>query len=156
MLAVVYGLEKFHHYAYGRDITVITDHKPLVSINQKTLSKAPKRLQSLLLRIQGYNMKLLYKQGKTLIIADALSRNPLNKREEVFCVNNIRDLPLKRERFEDIRIATNKDDAMCQLKYIIANGWPEDKENVPSQVKPYFHYRDEMTVEDGIILRDQE
>jgi len=32
MLAVVFGLEKFHHYVYGRHVKVITDHKPLVSI----------------------------------------------------------------------------------------------------------------------------
>ena len=29
MLAVTYGLEKFHHYTYGRDVKVITDHQPL-------------------------------------------------------------------------------------------------------------------------------
>ena len=45
MLAVYFGLEKFHHYTYGRRVTVITDHKPLESIVLKSLSKAPKRLQ---------------------------------------------------------------------------------------------------------------
>ena len=54
MLAVVYGLEKYHHYVYGRDVIVYTDHKPLVNIKQKSLAKAPKRLQSMLLRIQDY------------------------------------------------------------------------------------------------------
>ena len=28
MLAVCFGLEKFHHYTYGRRVTLITDHKP--------------------------------------------------------------------------------------------------------------------------------
>ena len=42
MLAVSFGLEKFHHYTYGRCIQVITDHKPLVSIIDKPLSKALK------------------------------------------------------------------------------------------------------------------
>ena len=37
MLAVVYGLEKFHHYTYGRKVDVITDHLPLVSISTKPL-----------------------------------------------------------------------------------------------------------------------
>ena len=32
MLAVAHGLSKFHHYTYGRDVHVLTDHKPLVSI----------------------------------------------------------------------------------------------------------------------------
>ena len=40
MLAVTYGLEKFHHYTFGRQVFVVTDHKPLVSISNKPLSKA--------------------------------------------------------------------------------------------------------------------
>lgn len=55
MLAVSYGLTKFHHYTYGRDVMVITDHKPLVSIKKKPLAKAPRRLQNLLLKCQEYN-----------------------------------------------------------------------------------------------------
>ena len=42
ILAVTFGLEKFHHYTYGRHLQVITDHKPRVSIIDKPLSKAPK------------------------------------------------------------------------------------------------------------------
>ena len=46
MLALVYGLEKFHHYTFGRAVHIITDHKPLVAIAKKPLSKAPRRLQT--------------------------------------------------------------------------------------------------------------
>ena len=46
-----YGLEKYHLYVYGREVIVYTDHKPLVNIKQKSLAKAQKRLQSMLLRI---------------------------------------------------------------------------------------------------------
>jgi len=35
MLALVFGLEKFHHYVYGRHVDIITYHKPLVSIVTK-------------------------------------------------------------------------------------------------------------------------
>ena len=50
MLAVVYGQEKIHHYTHGRKVNVFTDQKPLVSICQKPLAKAPKRIQNLQLR----------------------------------------------------------------------------------------------------------
>ena len=33
-----------YQYTFGRDVNVITDHKPLVSIVLKPLSKAPRRL----------------------------------------------------------------------------------------------------------------
>ena len=49
LLAVVYGLEKLHHYVYGRHITVQSDHKPLEIIMRKPLLAAPKRLQRMLL-----------------------------------------------------------------------------------------------------------
>ena len=34
MLAIVFGIERFHHYVYGRHVIVETDYKPLVSITQ--------------------------------------------------------------------------------------------------------------------------
>ena len=35
MLGIVFGLGQFHHYAYGRHVTIETDHKPLESIIRK-------------------------------------------------------------------------------------------------------------------------
>ena len=37
-LAILHGLEKFHHYCFGREVLVITDHKPLVSIFKKDVA----------------------------------------------------------------------------------------------------------------------
>ena len=77
MLAIAYGLTKFHQYTYGKKVTVITDHKPLVYIVKKPIGKAPKRLQNLLLKTQIYNYEVIYKPGKELHCADALSRAPI-------------------------------------------------------------------------------
>ena len=41
MLAVVFGITRFHTYLYGRPFNVITDHKPLEMIVEKPLLKAP-------------------------------------------------------------------------------------------------------------------
>ena len=41
MLGIVFGLERFHHYVFGRSVLVETDHKPLESIVQKNLHVAP-------------------------------------------------------------------------------------------------------------------
>ena len=41
MLAVVYGLEKFHYYTHGRYVVIETDHKPLEAIFKKHLSTSP-------------------------------------------------------------------------------------------------------------------
>ena len=43
-LSVLYGLERFDQYTYGRPVKVENDHKPLATILRKPLSQAPKRL----------------------------------------------------------------------------------------------------------------
>ncbi|XP_005108371.1 uncharacterized protein K02A2.6-like [Aplysia californica] len=49
LLAIVYGVERFHTYLYGQKFLVRTDHKPLVMILDKHLVRAPPRLQQMLL-----------------------------------------------------------------------------------------------------------
>ena len=89
MLAVTYGLEKFHHYTFGRQVFVVTDHKPLLAISSKPHSKAPKRLQNLHLRAQKYTIDLSWRPGTELPVADVLSRAPVHKpseKELIHCV----------------------------------------------------------------------
>lgn len=54
LLAIVFGLEKFEHYVYGREVTVESYHKPLEIIFKKSLITTPKRLQRMLLRLQKF------------------------------------------------------------------------------------------------------
>ena len=55
MLAVVFALQKFNQYIYGRPTTVQSGHKPLAAISNKPLRSAPKRLQGMLLKVQKYD-----------------------------------------------------------------------------------------------------
>ncbi len=74
MLAIVFGVERFHQYVYGREINVESDHKPFEVIMKKPLSSAPARIQRLLMRLQKYQVHVQYRPGKEMHIADALSR----------------------------------------------------------------------------------
>ena len=38
MLAILYGLNKFHHFTYGCKVTIVTDHTPIASIVKKALT----------------------------------------------------------------------------------------------------------------------
>ena len=73
MLSVIFGLERFHQYTYGRTVQVRSDHKPLESILKKPLHAAPKRLQRMLLQLQKYDIRLQYTPGKEMYIADTLN-----------------------------------------------------------------------------------
>ena len=68
-LSVVFGLEKFHIYIYGRHIKVYKDHKPLEMITKKPIHAAPSRLQRILLQLQKYDYTLIYKPGKEMTLA---------------------------------------------------------------------------------------
>ena len=94
MLALVYGLDKFYHYTFGRAVHIITDHKPLVAIANKPLSKAPRRLQNLLLHAQKYRFTLEWQPSNSIPTADTLSRDPaesVTKTEEVYTVKDYRN-----------------------------------------------------------------
>ena len=157
MLAIVNGLTKFHHFTFGRFVKVLTDHKPLVSIFKKPLFRAPKRLQAMLLRLQEYNFEVEYRPGKSIPLSDALSRAPTSKpiRQEIIFVNNLSFTPAKEPRLQEIRDKTNLDESLQMLKKVIMEGWPCDKALLPKCVTPYFNYRDELTVQDGILLRGE-
>lgn len=76
MLAIVYGMQRYHTYLYGKSLIVVTDHKPLVTICTKPLHAAPPRLQWMLINTQGYNYRIVYRLGNQMILADTLSRLP--------------------------------------------------------------------------------
>ena len=51
------------------------------------------------------------------------------------------------------RIATQEDDDVALLKHTITHGWPSTIREVSSKIQPYWTFREELTVEDGIILK---
>ena len=53
----------------------LSDHKPLLSIILKNIINAPPRLQRMLLRLQKYNVTLVYHKGSEIVFADHLSGN---------------------------------------------------------------------------------
>ena len=74
-LAICNAFSKFDQWLYGKpSIEVHTDHKPLETIFKKPLNKAPARLQRMMMRLQRYQFTVAYRKGKSLYIADTLSR----------------------------------------------------------------------------------
>ena len=73
-MAQVFGVERNHHYVYGRKVVLWSDHKPLEIISKKPSETAPKRLQRSLLRLQQYAVEIRYKPGPEMFLADTLSR----------------------------------------------------------------------------------
>jgi len=163
LLAQVFGLEHNHQYVYGREVTLYTDHKPLVAITKKPLSAAPKRLQRLLLRLQNYDVDIKYKPGSEMYVADTLSRayvdtntNNMSRSEveiEVESIHAFDYIPMSEPQFNEIKAETAKDQTLQTLKHTILQGWPDKQSSVPADIKDYFNYRDELAVQDGVIFK---
>lgn len=83
-MAVVFGMERFQNYTYGRHIKVKSDHKPLKIIQRKSLVVAPRRLQRMLLRLQKFEYNIVYKKGAEMYVTDTLSRAylPVSDKDE--------------------------------------------------------------------------
>ena len=70
----MWGMEKFHYFLYGKEFTLETDQKPVVSIYKRHMVDISPRVQRLIVRSFPYlPFLVVYKKGKDIPVADALS-----------------------------------------------------------------------------------
>ena len=77
-LAVVFAIKQAHHYVYGTQFTVCTDHAALKWILNLKDTKN-RRLASWNSLLNGYDFDVVHRADKKHANADALSRNPLDE-----------------------------------------------------------------------------
>ena len=156
LLAATFACKKFHDFIYGRQATIETDHKPLTAIVNKPLHSAPARLQRMLLLLQKYNLKFVFKKGTELYVADTLSRAYTDE-EPVFEADEQMDIlsltSISPARMAELQRHTLADPVMQKVAHFICNGWPAKSKSIAPEVQPFFPIRDEMIVDDGIILK---
>jgi len=159
-LAIVYALSRLDQYVFGhKDVTVVTDHKPLMPIFKKPIFKASRRIQSMLLSLQRYSgIKVIWRPGSEQVIADLLSRDSHmeaptipSPREHVFeALETSTDRPMPDPVYEDIRRKTKLDaDLQTLIEHIELGGTSA----LPSKLQVYDSFKDELTIEGGIIFR---
>ena len=67
--------ENFHHCCSTYEVSMNTDHKPVVVIFKKNVATLLHRLQRIKLHIHQYNIRILYKMGPQLFIVHWLFRH---------------------------------------------------------------------------------
>ena len=95
-------------------------------------------------------------EGSKLFITDTLSRaylDVLDTHVRVMKVNALKGE--SDERINEVREATAEDESMQKLLSIIRDGWPDNKNEVPSELKPCFDMRDTLSHQDGVILKGE-
>ena len=159
-LAVTFACERFHQYIYGQRIEVEADHKPLVTIFKKPLSESPLRIQRLRLRLQRYDLVVSYTPGKWMHAADAFSRSPveradtdLEKNVQAYVDGVLSYVQVSDDKQKEIIEATMKDDQLKVLKETVSKGWPSRQSSCRPELKPYWNFREELSVHKGMILK---
>ena len=160
LYAVLYGLERFNQFVYGKHVKVYTDHKPLVPLHKRPIHSTPARIQRMLLRTQMYDFTLMYKPGKSHYIPDTLSRA---------CVKNSYDKDLQKELEMNMELVINSigctdsvkgkireetinDPCLSKVYQYCENSWPENKRDCDFNVLPYWNVRHELSIFDNMII----
>lgn len=161
MAAIVFGATKFHEYIYAKGpIHVETDHRPLESIFKKPLAQMPPRIQRMMLKVQKYDLRVHYKSGRELWIADTLSRACVSQDESPICdsdysIFSIENLPCSQRKLSELKEETLKDMELNILKDTVLRGWPENKKEINPRITHYWNFRDEISYFEGLMLKGE-
>ena len=155
-LAIVFGCEKYHLYLLGSPFTVYTDHRPLIPMFSNPHSSPPARIERWVLRLQQYDMTVIYRPGKDNP-ADFASRHPvvttscdraMKVAEEYITFVASASSPVAID-LEVIKEHTRSDETLQSLiKSIQSNHWTD-------KTKQYHKVRQELSVtsDQALVLR---
>ncbi|CAH8507909.1 unnamed protein product [Schistosoma rodhaini] len=165
-LAIVFAVKKFHKMIYGRRFTLLTDHKPLLSIfgsKSGIPAYTANRLQRWAITLLAYDFRILYKSTEKFGQADVLSRLIANQKQEsedsiIATISLEEDIhqilqvainatPLSAE---DIRRYTQEDGGLKRIISYLEHGWPAHIDN--KNIEQYAHRRNSLSLVDGCLM----
>ena len=153
-LALFFGVKKFHKYIYGRTFTLVTDHKPLLSILGPKAEIPPiaaARMQRWGIFLSAYQYDVEYKRSKEHANADGLSRLPLSyqldDKTDIFRVSFVDALPVTAV---EIASETTKDPLLSQVYHYVMDGWPS--QGVEEVMRPLYQRREQLSTDQGCLL----
>ena len=140
----------------------MTNHKPLISMFKKDVAATLlQHIQCILLKIHQYRVQIIYKPGPEIFIADWLSRhNHVEGKDKpikdidvwVDTIQSTTDMP-ECISMAEIQQASAQDNHLQQQKSFIMAGWPDTKDELHTDLRFYWLYRDKLAVIDDIILK---
>ena len=163
-LAATWACEKFSDFILGKNISLETDHKPLIPLlGNKNLDQLPPRILRFRLRLDRFSFDIQHVPGKELYTADTLSRAPvqckisvdsveLQELAELCVAHVISHLPAGSKRIDSYREAQSKDVICKQVMTYCRTGWPHLKD-LDQSFKPYWEFHSELTICDGLLMR---
>jgi hypothetical protein len=113
-----------------------------------------------------------YRPGAEMILADTLSRSPNPKNDlEVDLDLRVDELDVTLEESQDkiialinfppdkqklLREETVNDSVLNALKEIVHTGWPDSIKDLPSDLRAYWSFREQLAVESGVLFKGRQ
>ena len=164
-LALIFAVKRFHKMLYGRRFTLLTDHKPLLTIfgSKKGIpTYTANRLQRWATTLMAYEFDIQYRATTDFGQADALSRligDHQQMSEEAVIAQVSSDADVKHILFDairalpvtsaDIRQATQNDVLLRQVMSHIRGSWPN---NPQPELRPYLNRRTALNIVDSCVM----
>ena len=151
LLGVGFSLETFKHFTSGRQMNIITDHKPLTSLFSKCLANTSPRLAKMMLRISDYDANVLYQKGSKMFLSDAQEKQSEIKGLNISVHDVERDV--RETTLDKICIHSKTDSTLSLVMHYVLDGWPGKANECTEPAQPYFTYREELTIVDGLLVK---
>ena len=165
-LGTIWGMEKFHYFLHGKEFTLETDQKPLVSIYKKNMVDISPRVQRLIVRSFPYlPSKVTYKKGTDIPVTDALSQvtsmDPEDNIQLPIIVVNMITIQILMSvesqssfsnKLDQLRKSTTQNNQLTRVRgYIINTGFPCDKKNLLTDLHEFWPHKEMLSVISGLI-----
>ena len=153
--SIIFALKKFGQYLLGNHFILTTDSKAIEKIFDSKTEMSPTaagRLVRWSLILAQYYYELKFRSTKEHCNSDMLSRLPTSVKSELPVDNMIYSLQIDTlpVTSTEIRTETLKDKTLVNVLSHLQNGkWPD---KIGDDIKPYYNKRNELTIEDGVIL----
>ena len=165
-LSVIFGLNKFHQFLYGRKFILVTDHRPLLTLfgpKSPTPALAANRLARWSLILNQYSYDIEYRSSSKHGNADALSRLPagsdpdFDEEEDGADIDTVCTIEAISKQFEpsdatSLSKASKEDRTIAQVMKHIQEGWPSHTREGDSEVEVYHGLEDSLSTSEGCLL----
>ena len=159
-LGLIYGVKKFHQYLWGRHFTLVTDHRPLLTLfgEHKSLpTLAAARIQRWAIILSAYDYHIVYRKSEEHSNADGLSRCPLPETSDIgtavttavvhsLLAEHLQGAPLNATQ---VARMTRTDSELSRVYKYVMEGWPV---RVEENLRVFYTKRNELSTEQGCVL----
>lgn len=169
-LAIVYGLKKFYQYIWGRNFTLVTDHKPLIALfspTKETPVLAANRLARWALMLSKFDYEIEYRRTNNHSNADALSRLPSGSDDDfdgeesyddvdTVCAIEVLSLQMSSGKSPDATSLTREsgmDPVISSVMRYTREGWPhENFTNKDGEMQRFRQLKESLSACNGCLL----